>query len=350
MKRLIYIIGVIGLIFVNGCSYKVNGLKNQTGDEIKIGVIETKATKYESYIHWYDKGLNKISEQKLKYAMLGSPFHNPVYLGDEIFLIPQGLGNRKDSKKIISINKRDFKIREYSFNNIALNDLAVNEDYIYTINTLNGNTHISKLNRESQQLEEIIIEKEYVSGIVAVADKLYAFSFNMETSSPKFYMYVYNKELELLDKKDFTQFGTGQYKFLIDENYLYANVMATKEDEAGTIILKISVDTNEVEGIDINEEFPNDILQYKGKLIITNHDLVMYEGNKITILDKLTKEIETIELDRKTEFAGIIDNLLIIGNQENIALYNMDKKLELIRELSMEKDDESYISNIIVLD
>ena len=76
----------------------------------------------------------------------------------------------------------------------------------------------------------------------------------------------------------------------------------------------------------------------------------MYEGNKITILDKLTKEIETIELDRKTEFAGIIDNLLIIGKQENIALYNMDKKLELIRELSMEKDDESYISNIIVLD
>lgn len=350
MKSIVYIIGMIVILaIINWHRYEAEDFNYQGIEEIKIGVIETTANEHKSCIHWYDENLNKISEQKLQYAMLGSPFHNPVYYNNEIYLIPQGLGNRKDSKKVISLNREDFNITEYPFNNIALNDIAVSEDYIYTINTLNGNTHISKLSRRDSRLEEVVIEDEYISGIVAIKGKLYAFSSNMQTSSPKFYIYIYNEELDLLDIRDITKYGTGQYKFSNDENYLYANVMVTKDEKPGTMILKISIETNEIEAIDINEEFPNDILQYKDKIIITNHDLIMYKGNKITILDKNTQETETIELDRKTEFAGIIGNLLIIGNQENIGLYSIENRFELVKEIFIDKSNESYISNIIVL-
>ncbi len=351
MKKLIYIIGMVGiLIIINGCSHKAGSLKTLNIKQAKIGIVETTASDYKSTIHWYDKELNKISEKNMKYAMLGSAFHNPVYYDNEIYMIPQGLGNAKDSKKVISLNKNNFEIKEFSINNIALNDVAVSKDYIYTINTLSGDTHICRLNKSNNTLKEIIIDNEYVSGITAVRGKVYAFSSNMLSSSPECYLYIYNEELEILHKIDITQYGTSQYKFMYDENYLYAGVIMTKEDKPASTILKISIDTNEIEAININEEFPNDILQYKDRLIITNHDLVAYEGTKITILDKVTQKSESIELNNKTEFAGIMENVLVILNQEKISLYNIENKFELIKEISIEKRDNSYISSIVFIE
>lgn len=351
MKKFIYLIAIVGiLITTNGCDNMEYNLKTLDMKQVKIGVVETTSSDYDSRIHWYDGDLNEVSQKNMKYAMLGSAFHNPVYYGDEIYMIPQGLGSKKDSKKVIGLNKNDFKITEFPFKNIALNDVAVSGDYIYTINTLSGNTHICRLNKNQNTLEEVILYNEYVSGVTAVKEKIYAFSANMLSPSPEFYIYIYNEDLELLDKKDITQYGTGQYKFMYDENYLYTGVMLTKEDRPASTILKISVDTNEIEAIDIIEEFPNDILQYKDKIIITNHDLVGYEGTKITVLDKATQEFESVELNTKTEFADIMDNLLVILNQEKISLYNIENKFELIKEISIEKKDNSYISGIIIIE
>ncbi|MGJ0848713.1 hypothetical protein ACR77J_18750 [Tissierella praeacuta] len=351
MKRLVYIVGIIGvLVTINGCSPKLDKSKFLGSEKAKIGIVETIATEYNSSIHWYDKDLNKVSEQKLKYAMLGSSFHNPVYYDNKVFMIPQGLGNKKDSKKVISLDKNNFEITEYSFNNIALNDVAVSEDYIYTINTLNGNTHISRLDKKNNEIKEIIVDKEYFSGITILKGKIYAFSSNMLTTFPRFYLYIYNEELDILDKKDITQYGTGQYKFMYDEKYLYAGVTSTKEDKPANSILKVSIDTNAVEIIDIGEEFPNDILQYNNKIIITNHDLVTYEGSKITILDKNTQELEIVELNRKAEFAGVIGNSLVVADQESVSLYNIENKFKLIKDIFIEKHEDSYISSIIILE
>jgi len=351
MKKFIYIIGMVGiLIIINGCSHKAGSFKTLNIKQAKIGIVETTATDYESTIHWYDKELNKVSEKNMKYAMLGSAFHNPVYYDNEIYMIPQGLGNAKDSKKVISLNKNNFEIKEFPINNIALNDVAVSNDYIYTINTLSGNTHICRLNKSDNTLKEIIIYDEYISGITAIRGKIYAFSSNMLTSTPECYLYIYNEELEILYRKDITQYGTSQYKFMHDEDYLYAGVIMTKEDKPASTILKISIETNEIEAINIGEEFPNDILQYKDKIIITNHDLVAYEGTKITILDKITQKSESIELNTKTEFAGIMENMLVISNQEKISLYDIENKFELIKEIDIKRKDNSYISSIIFVE
>ncbi|MCR2044017.1 hypothetical protein [Anaerosalibacter massiliensis] len=350
MKKFVYITIIIGVLFtINGCGHKVYNSKVLESKEIEIGVVETTASEYKSIIHWYDGDLNKVSEQKLSYAMLGSAFHNPVYYDNEIYMIPQGLGNKKDSKKVISFNKKDLSIKEFSFNNIALNDVAVSGDYIYTINTLNGDTHICRLNKTNNTVKELIIEKEYISGFTAVKGKIYAFSSNLSTSLPKFYLYIYDENLELLDKKDITQYGTSQYKFMNDDDYLYAGVMMTKEEKPSSIILKISLDTNEIETIDTNQEVPNDILQYKNKIIVTNHDLVINQGTKMTILDKNNEDSEVIDLNNKTEFAGIIGNMLVITNQEKVSLYDIEKDFKLIKETNIEKDDDCYISSIILL-
>jgi len=351
MKKFICIVGIIGcLVIIKGCQGNVNSPKALEVEKAKIGIVETTASDYKSRIHWYDHDLNLITKQNMKYAMLGSAFHNPVYDDEEVYMIPQGLGSKKDSKKVISLNQNDFTITEFPFKNIALNDVAVSGEYIYTINTLNGNTHICRLNKKDQSLKEIIIENEYVSGITAAKGNLYAFSADMLAPSPAFTLYIYNEALELLDQKDITQYGTGQYKFMHDANDLYAGVMITKEDEPGSAILKITIDTNEIEAINIDEEFPNNMLQYQDKIIITNHDPVAYEGTKITVLDKNTKEFQAVELNTKTEFAGIMENLLVIANQETISLYDIENKFELIKVVSIEKGDDTYISSIIMIE
>ncbi|HHV26956.1 MAG: hypothetical protein KZY61_01655 [Clostridiaceae bacterium] len=350
MRKFIYITIIVGVLFtINGCGRKVCNSKVLDSEEIKIGVVETTGSEYKSIIHWYDGNLNKVSEQKLSYAMLGSAFHNPVYYDNEIYMIPQGLGNKKDSKKVISFNKKDLSIKEFSFKNIALNDVTVSEDYVYTINTLNGDTHICRLNKTNNTVKEIIIEKEYISGFTAVKDKIYAFSSNLSTSFPKFYLYIYDENLDLLDKKDITEYGTGQYKFMNDDDYLYVGVTVTKEEKPSSTILKISLDTNKIETIDINEEFPNDILQYKDKIIVTNHDLIINQGTKMTILDKNNEDSEVIDLNNKTEFSGIVENMLIIANQEKVSLYDIEKDFKLIKETKIEKDNDCYISSIILL-
>lgn len=352
MKRFRYIFLIIGIVLVIiGCNLdSTDNTSILQNSDVRIGVIETRSDEYMSTIHWYDGELNKIAEQDLKYAMLGSSFHNPVYFNDDIYLIPQGLGNRKDSKKVISINKNNFQVSEFPFENIALNDVAASGEYIYTINTLNGNTHILRLNKNDNKTKEVILEEEYISAFTLVKGNIYAFSSNLSTSSPEFRLYIYDDNLELIEEKDITEFGTSQYKFMQDDDYLYGGVMLTKEDSPASTILKISIETNEIESIEIGEIFPNDILNYNDKIIVTNHDLVGYEGTKISVLDKSTEEFESIDLKRKTQFAGILEDNLIIGNQENICIYHIGDEFSLIKEIPIEKDDNSYISHIIIIE
>lgn len=47
-------------------------------EEIRIGIVETTGDKYKSSIHWYDKDLEVVDVQELKYAGLGSGFNTPV--------------------------------------------------------------------------------------------------------------------------------------------------------------------------------------------------------------------------------------------------------------------------------
>lgn len=352
MKKIFYItLILLALFFLNACSPKVDEtIVLNNNEEIKIGVVKTTSTDYKSSISWYDKDLVKLSDQNLKYSMLGSSFNNPIYSGDEIYLLTEGLGNSRDAKKAISINKDKFQVKEYPVKNEAINSIAVSENYIYTINTLNSNTHIERVNKDDFGSKEIIIDNEYVTGLTAVGDKLYVFASKNLGQMQEFYLYVYNEELEIIDKKDITEYGTAQYKFMQDEDYLYVGVTYTNKDSPASLILKISIKTNGIEEIDIKEKSPNDILKYKEKILITNYELVTNQGDKITVLNSDSKEMETIELNTKTELSGIMGEILVIANQEKLSLYDIENNFELIKQIDIEKDDDSYISSLIILD
>lgn len=157
---------------VAGCTTE-QSLENT--EEIKIGVVETTDNKNKSFIHWYDEELKEMAVQNLKYANLGHPFTKPVYDADEVYLIPQGFIGKKDAKKVISINQKDFTITEYPIPNIALQDVAVIENYLFVNSNLNYQTHLSRFDKETEDFSEKTIEAAYFESMLSVDDKLFLF-------------------------------------------------------------------------------------------------------------------------------------------------------------------------------
>lgn len=137
-------------LFLCACAKNQKGVQQIERDKVNIGLVVTTSQDYDSKIMWFDSKLNLQNEQFLGYAMLGTPFDTPVENNGKLYMIPQGLVDRKDTKKVISIDKETLNIEEYPFSNIALNHMASLEDNVYAVNTLDGNSYIELYNTRSK--------------------------------------------------------------------------------------------------------------------------------------------------------------------------------------------------------
>lgn len=332
------------LLTTVSCSDKVV----ENTEEIRIGIVETTGDKYKSSIHWYDKELEELDVQELKYAGLGSSFNAPVYYEDEIYLIPEGLFTKRDTEKVISINKYDFTINEYSVPNIALKQVAVNDDYIYVNSNLNYQTHISRINKKTDEFDEIIFDGAYFSNIIAIDDKIYIFG-NMLEEFDKNHMYVTDKELNEVESFDISEYGRDISKYLIDNGFLYVTTNPYDESDELTYLLKINIDNNHIEAINLDEKYNDSILAYKGKILVSHNDIVTQEGSKLSILDE-NEKITKKDIGTDLEFVDLIDDYLIVSDQEKISLFDIENDFKLIKEVSIDKREDTYISKMIIID
>ena len=62
-----------------------------------IGIVHTSQQMYKSRIDWYNDELELLGSSKLTYAGLGSHFYKPLTVDNEVYMIPQGLGNNKST-------------------------------------------------------------------------------------------------------------------------------------------------------------------------------------------------------------------------------------------------------------
>lgn len=322
-------------------------------DEIKVGVVETMSNKNKSFIHWYDGDLDEIAVQHLKYASLGDLFIKPVYDADEVYLIPEGLIGKKDAKKVISINQADFTITEYDIPNIALQNVALTEEYLFVNSNLNYETHLSRLDRETGEFSEEIIDAAYFESMLSIDNRLFLFGMmdrGLDESITENYLYVLDTDFNLSDTIDLTDVGNGGHKFLLDDRDLYVSFSVTKQDRPNSVLLKINVDTMEKEVIDLEKKYPDSLVKYKNQLLIAHSDIVTGEGTEITILDLSTNEKETVDLEMNIYFMDVYDNYLVVLENEKIGLYDIENEFELIKEILVDKEDETYLSNIIIID
>lgn len=162
-----------------------------------IGLVSTAGNKNKSIIDWYDWDLNFLGRERLAYASLGSNFYSPDFWDGTAYLNPQGIFNKKDSKKVLSIGRDGNK--EYRVENLAVNDLAVDGDYIYMVNTINGVSHLERVTEEDGQRTEIQIS-DYVSSIYRAGDFIVAALETYQSSQLNTSINFYDRDLKLVKK------------------------------------------------------------------------------------------------------------------------------------------------------
>lgn len=249
---------------------------------------------------------------------------------------------------MIGINKYNFTISEYSVPNIALKQVAINDDYIYVNSNLNYQTHISRINKKTDEFDEIIFDGAYFSNIIAIDDKVYIFG-NMLEEFDKNHMYITDKELNEVESFDISEYGRDISKYLIDNGFLYVTTNPYDEGDELTYLLKINIDNNHIEAINLDERYNDSILAYKGKILVSHNDILTQEGSRLSILDeneKITKKDIGIDL----EFVDLIDDYLIVSDQEKISLFDIENDFKLIKEVSIDKREDTYISKMIIID
>lgn len=241
-----------------------------------------------------------------------------------MYLIPEGIFTKKDTKKVLSINKKIFTITKYNIDNIALQNIAVNDDYIYVNSNLNYETFINQFNRSNGNIMETVYAGAYFSSIVATNDKVFLI-WAKEDDFTTSYIYVVDKELNDINKIDISEYGSGIFKYLVDENYLYLSVNHTLFDEYVSLIMKLNMDTYDIEVIDLELNFPDTILSYKDKIFIAHNDIVTQEGTILSILDKVTNTLETKDLNTNLAYVDIIGHHFIVVDENKITLFDINE-------------------------
>lgn len=348
MKRATFIF--IFLLLISGCSKEKDNSKTIAMDNFLFGIIETTMVRERSKITYYDSDLNILNAQDYKYAELSSSFEMPGYSNDGIYLIPRGLAQKADEKKVVSLQIDSQSFTEFDVDRISIQYTTASLDFIYSTSNLNGISYITQTNKKTNEVREIEFESKYISSLNVYKDKAIAFINDLEHKpNPKVEVVVFNTELEPDTVIDLSSYGINQYKSLVEEDFLYVSNPTTIEDEVNDSFLIINLLNGKVQEIKLMENSPNDVFSYYDDLIITHTDLIEPNGSKVTKISKDSLDFTTFDLTETIYLSAVKDNSLFIVTTNNLIIqYDIDQNFRKVKEITFESDPELYISNIFV--
>ena len=344
MKSFVIIALVLPLLV--GCAQS-----KLTRNKVDFGVVFTSDNIYKTEILWLDKNIDNCQRRQYHYAALGTHFNQVVDDGKELYLIPEGIFNTKDTKKVVSFNKETLALSEYPFEHIALNCTAVINDNVYAVNTLNDINYIEKYNMKTKESSQYKQQGDYFESIIAVDDKLFTIvkkDNGLKDVDYNIYLYVFSKDLVLEKNIDITKFGQVNDKYYQDDENIYFTVGLDSFDNKVGRILKISKKDYHIDVMPTKEKMPFDIYFYNDKFIITHFDPVSCEGTKVSIIDKEGNE-KIYNLHMGLCSTGIYDGKLIVAGKDKIALFSIKDNMKKVAEKEYKISDDLYLSNILLV-
>ncbi|WP_226394518.1 LVIVD repeat-containing protein [Claveliimonas monacensis] len=352
-RNVLLIIISLYCMTVIGCD-KEQEIKVST-DDIEVGVIETKGNKEESRIIFYDNKLNEIGVLPLEFATVGDIFYTPLVLRDELYIIPQGYANKKDEEKVLEINLTDLDIEEYSIEQIAMNSIAVADNYIFTCNNLNGVSYINRCNMNNESTKTVEIPDVYVSNLICENDTLYAFvTKTPENGITPAFLYQYDEELKLLGSIDISECGTNQYKAVGYKDYIFFTSLSDSTDNPTNTVGKFNTVTNSLEIIYLEQKHALDLAIYDGCLYVSHYDLVQKVGGGMSVYDLETKKIENYHFEHGMEQMAIMNEKIYILSDWKIYVYDINNISDMtpIRSIEVSSMDKefSYLSGMFTVD
>lgn len=352
MKKLlcIVLVCILSIITFSGCNS--NNHKAIDTEEIAVGIIETRGNIEKSRILFLDDELNELGSLPLDYATVGDSFEKALVSGNKLYTIPQGINTEKDEKTVLEIDLDNLDIKKHSIEQIAMYGITVDDENIYTANNLNGVNHISKCNKSNGEVDTLDFNSDYITNLFYSNGKLYAFCepFN-ESELRESVIYIYDDELNLLNKVDTTDCGTGRYKAMEYNGNVYFTNMTDKNDNFANTIGVLNTTDDSLETIKLTQDCPSDLQVYNNKLYITHYNLVQHLGGGLTVYDLETKEQTYTDFNHGAEQMSIANDKMYVLSDRTLYVYDMNT-MELVSstDISPMDNDYSYLSGLFVLD
>lgn len=338
---------ILALMFcIIGCTKK----DTRSDFEFVVGSIETNEYKELSEITYYNKNLDKVKEQTVKYAGLGTHWRDPIYQGGSVYFHTRGYAG--GANIVAGFDLKNGKDSGYKLDRSKIQGIAVTKDNIMTVSNSNGVAYLSLYDKGNEtKLKEVNYEMAYSSLVVAANNKIYCFVdfLNTDPEGPtikQVNLYVYDMELTELSKKDITHIGTTYGKYNIIGNELYVSIQSSVQGEEHGLGI-IDLVSYEIKKVELNEKYPHDILQLNEKeLLISHTNNVMINGTKIGIYNMETKKEELIDIGRPIVTIVLVDKILYVLTANNyLVSYELkENKVKQLNEVKLEKNNIHKVS------
>lgn len=329
LRRSLILMIMAFLLILLGCN---NNRFNMKNIDYRYGVIETTGQENMSYLSFYNVNLEKVGEEKIKYGSMGDGFALPIVFDKSMFIAPKGIYNQKELTFIMEYDLDGFEIEKWDTGLQNMNSIAVNNDFIFGVNTMDFTSNIIKCNRKTKELSKIQIPDTYISYIEVYENELFGFGESEDSGKMKSFLYIIDTNtLDIQKEIDISHIGFGQYDTVIKDNKLYFTAsysIDSIENQPTNKLLEYNRKSGEIKTYSLKESFPFQILEYGNNLLITHFDPVGVTGSIISIFNIDYASSELIEFNHNIEHLGLDgDDIIILGNGY---LYRYNKEFSLM--------------------
>ncbi|MBS4539704.1 hypothetical protein GOQ27_14615 [Clostridium sp. D2Q-11] len=338
MKRLIIILMVvISVLLLFACDTEKE--KTEYNKDYSVGVIETTEQKNRSRLTFYDIDLAKVNSIEYNLGSMGSYFYPPKVFDNYMYVVPQGIGNRKEKTVIFELNLETGETKEYDMGLQNMNSFCITDKYIFGVATWNHTSIIARYDKNLKEIKTLEFSEIFIELMEPTDDNLMAFGGSKVES------YLYKIDIEKLRiEKEYNIIEHGlvhEGAVVIGDDLYFTNTTKQgdgKEDLENDTMSVFHMNDETFEKIQLESDSPSHIIEYNNKLFIVHCNLVIGEGNEISIYDIETKEIELIELGHNVCQIEIQDNILYaIDYEKNLYKYILSEdKLELENQVDLD--------------
>ena len=321
---------VFGAVKVNSCR-KIKGIGFPAS--YLLAAFDTTGTGGNNgSVIYYDENFKEVFRQDIPMGKICNSYNPPVVYKDKVYVAPFGDAYWGGVEEVLEIDRKTGKQKKYKTNLVYAQGLAVAEDYVFTVNNLDGITHLVRTEKESGEILELSYPGEFSMQIDVYGQYLYYFMFREDAEGG------YQAGCRIIDIDsmkeaggfDITEYGKEPDYTYMKDKILYMPIAHTSTDEHCGILLKYDTETKMLEAVDLGYDLPCQILEYEGKLVITHVNLSYANPGEcsVSFYDLKTGHLENYAVESTLDQAVIKDGKMyaLDTQEQKIFIYDMDVK------------------------
>lgn len=322
MRKLISVILVL-LVLVTFSACDSNS-QPEDAVNVKLGVIETTGYKNKSYLHFFDEDLNFLYKEEVDYASLSEPFDNPICEDGEVYIIPKGEFEKREETYILKYNIESNEYKLYDTQINSMNRLAVSKEFLFGVNCINGNSNLVRCSKEDlTNVTTKEFKHVYIAEMFVLNEKLYVIIHDEEAKI--IFAELSIETLEVVEQYDITSYGSPCDLIEYENKIYFSNQY---EDETlgipSSCLTVFDIEKKTFDQIKLTQCSTNNLIIENGLLFVSHFDRVQNQGNKVSVVNLDTGNINTYELNHQVKQISAMNEYFYILGDNCMYKYNYD--------------------------